>query len=121
MVRLAAALLLVLAAAAEAQTKPRAMVLSALSDCLRDAIVNGTVEADGDAITFACTAVTAKTLYESLGRNIASVVVRDRNGKFENRAFGNSACYHRIEDESGKTADEFRCDVILAIGDALRE
>jgi hypothetical protein len=54
-----------------------------------------------------------------LGKKIRAEVVYDRNGRFENRAFGNSACCHRIEDESGKTADEFRCDLIMAIGDML--
>jgi hypothetical protein len=79
------------------------------------------VESGGSVIIFSCTAAKAKTLYNFLGRRIRAEVVQDRNGKFENRQFGNSACYHRVEDQSGKTADEFRCDLIMPIGDLLSE
>ncbi len=54
-------------------------------------------------------------------RRVRRDVVQDRNGKFENRASGASACYHRIEDQAGNPADEFRCDLVIPIGEALGE
>jgi hypothetical protein len=91
--------------------------MAGVRDCLVEAASANAVEDDGSALVFSCSDAKAKTLYNFLGRKIPAEVVQDRNGKFENRPFGNSACYHRIEDERGKAADDFRCDLILTIGD----
>jgi hypothetical protein len=106
---------------AAAQVDARTLTLAGVSDCLSQALAKNAVEDEGGAISFSCTDAKARTLYNFLGKKIHTEVIQDRNGKFENRAFGNSACYHRIEDQSGNTADEFRCDLILAIGEALGE
>jgi hypothetical protein len=106
---------------AHAQINPPSMTLSAMSDCIREAIATNSVEDNGDVLVFSCSATKAKALYNFLGRKVRAGVVQDRNGKFENRPFGNSACYHRIEDQSGKAADDFRCDLIMPIGDVLRD
>jgi hypothetical protein len=104
-----------------AQINVQTLTLAGVNDCIMEAIATNSVEDDGPAIIFSCNAAKAKTLYNFLGRRIRAEVVQDRNGKFENRRFGNSACYHRIEDQSGKTADEFRCDLIMTIGDVLSD
>lgn len=104
-----------------AQISPQSMTLSGVSDCIKEAIGTSSVEDNGTTLIFSCSAAKAKALYNFLGRKIRAEVVQDRNGKFENRQFGNSACYHRVEDQSGKTVDEFRCDLIMVIGDALTE
>jgi hypothetical protein len=118
--RLAAVVYLVLiAASAEAQTNLQAITLAGLSDCIKDSIGAGAVELNGDALVFSCSAAKARTLYNFLGRKVRSEVVLDRNGKFENRAFGSNACYHQVEDQSGKATDDYRCDLIMPVGDAL--
>jgi hypothetical protein len=106
---------------ASAQINARTLTLAGVSDCVTEALANNAVDEDGVAIIFSCTAGKAKTLYNFLGKKIRAEIVQDRNGKFENRAFGHSACYHRIEDQSGNSTDEFRCDLIMAIGEALVE
>src|SRR6516165_651711 len=122
MCRLGAVILFVLiAASVDAQTDPQAMILSGLSDCIRDAIASSSVKANGDLLIFSCSDAKAKILYNFLGNKIPAEVVLDRNGKFDNRQFGSNACYHRVEDQSGKVADDFRCDLILSIGDKLSE
>ena len=105
----------------DAQTNPQAMTLAGVNDCIKDAIGGGSVEANDDVLIFSCTAAKARTLYNFLGRKIRAEVVLDRNGKFENRRFGNNACYHQVEDQTGKAADDFRCDLIMTIGDALSD
>ena len=104
-----------------AQINAKTLTLAGVSDCITEAVATNSVQDDGPVIIFSCNATKAKTLYNFLGRRIHSEVVQDFNGKFENRQFGNSACYHRIEDQSGKTADEFRCDLIMTIGDVLSD
>jgi hypothetical protein len=104
-----------------AQINARTLTLAGVSDCVAEALANNAVDEDGVAIIFSCTAAKARTLYNFLGKKIRAEIVQDRNGKFENRMFGHSACYHRIEDQSGNSADEFRCDLIMAIGEALAE
>jgi hypothetical protein len=104
-----------------AQINPQALTMAGLSDCLKEAIATGAVEDNGPVIIYSCSEAKAKTLYNFLGRKVRPQIVQDRNGKFENRHFGNNACYHRVEDPSGKAADDFRCDLILAIGDILSE
>lgn len=104
-----------------AQINAKTLTLAAVSDCITEAVATNSVQDDGPVVIFSCHATKAKTLYNFLGRRIRAEVVQDRNGKFENRQFGNSACYHRIEDQSGKTADEFRCDLIMTIGDVLSD
>jgi len=104
-----------------AQVNPRALTLAGMSDCIKEAIGAGSVEDNGTVLIFSCSAVKAKTLYNFLGRKVRAEIVQDRNGKFENRQFGNNACYHQIEDQSGKAADDFRCDLIMTIGDVLSE
>lgn len=97
------------------------MTIAAMSDCIRDAIGANSVEDSGPVIIFSCSTAKAKTLYGFLGRKVRAEVVQDRNGKFENRPFGNNACYHRIEEPGGKAADDFRCDLVLTIGDGLND
>jgi hypothetical protein len=108
-------------APAYAQVNPQALTLAGVSDCVQEAIATGSVEDSGSVIIYSCSEIKAKTLYNFLGRKVRAQIVQDRNGKFENRPFGNNACYHRVEDPSGKAADDFRCDLILAIGDILSE
>jgi hypothetical protein len=105
------------ALSADAQTGPQTMTLAGMVDCMKEATAAGSVEHDGNVIILSCAAAKAKTLYNFLGRKIRAEVVLDRNGKFENRQFGNSACYHQVEDPGGKAVDEFRCDLIMTIGD----
>jgi hypothetical protein len=120
MTRLATVICLVLAAvSARAQISPQSITLAAVSDCIREAIGAGTVEPNGAALIFSCTAAKAKALYGFLGRTVQAQVVQEPNGRFENRPFGNSACYHRVQDQTGKAADDFRCDLIIVVGDAL--
>jgi hypothetical protein len=104
-----------------AQINARTLTLAGVSDCIAEAIATNAVDEDGVVIIFSCNAAKARTLYNFLGQKVRAEVVQDRNGKFENRAFGNSACYHRIEDQAGNAADEFRCDLVIAIGEALGE
>ena len=104
-----------------AQINPQALTLAGVSDCIKEAITTGSIEDGGPIIIYSCSEAKAKTLYNFLGRKVRAEIVQDRNGKFENRQFGNNACYHRVEDPGGKAADEFRCDLILAIGDILSE
>jgi hypothetical protein len=104
-----------------AQIGASELTLAGMSDCIKDAIGTGSMENNGPIVIFSCNAAKAKTLYNFLGRKVQADVVQDRNGKFENRQFGNNACYHRIEDSSGKIADDFRCDLLLTIGDVLSD
>jgi hypothetical protein len=104
-----------------AQINARTLTLAGVTDCIAEAIATNSVDEDGVAVIFSCNAAKARTLYNFLGQKIHAEVIQDRNGKFENRAFGNSACYHRIEDQAGNAADEFRCDLVIAIGEALGE
>ena len=104
-----------------AQINPQALTLAGVSDCLKEAIAAGAVEDSGTVIIYSCGEAKAKTLYNFLGKKVRAQIVQDRNGKFENRQFGNNACYHRIEDPTGQATDEFRCDLILAIGDLFSE
>jgi hypothetical protein len=110
---------LILTASAYAQINPQALTLAGVTDCVKEAIATSSVEDNGSVIIFSCSAAKAKTLYNFLGRKVRAEIIQDRNGKFENRQFGNNACYHRVEDPSGKAADDFRCDLVLAIGDIL--
>jgi hypothetical protein len=110
---------MLVATSSDAQITERTLTVAGLTDCITDAIAANSVTSDGSVISFSCTAAKAKTLYNFLGQKIRAEVVYDRNGKFENRPFGSNACYHRVEDEGGKAADEFRCDLIMAIGDIL--
>jgi hypothetical protein len=102
-----------------AQISEKELTLAGMSDCIKEAIDKGSVEGNGPIIVLFCNEAKAKTLYNFLGRKVRAEVVQDTNGKFESRPFGNNACYHRTEDPSGKTADEFRCDFLLTIGDIL--
>ncbi len=104
-----------------AEVNARTLTLAGVNDCVAEAIATGAVDEDGAVIVFSCNAAKARTLYNFLAKKIRADVVQDRNGKFENRAFGASACYHRIEDQAGNPADEFRCDLVIPIGDALGE
>ena len=114
-------LIALIAVSADAQISSRTLTLSAISDCIKDVIAANSVEDNGGVLVFPCTAARAKALYNFLGQKIRADIVQDRNGKFENRPFGNNACYHRIEDENGKSADEFRCDLLLTVGDELKD
>ena len=118
--RLAAAVGIVfISASAHAQISPQSITLSSVSDCIKEAIATSSVQDTGDALLFSCSEAKAKALYNFLGRKIKAEIVQDRNGKFENRPFGNSTCYHRVADQSGKAADDYRCDLVMVIGDAL--
>jgi hypothetical protein len=111
--------LVLLTGPSDAQISPRELTRAGLIDCMREAIGTSSVEDNGAFITLSCSAAKAKTLFNFLGRKVPIDVVQDKNGKFENRQFGNNACYHRIEDPGGLPADDFRCDLILAIGEVL--
>ena len=104
-----------------AQVSQQSLTLSGISDCVKAAIGSGSIEQKGNALFFSCSDGTAKVLFNFLGRKIQLEPVQDLNGRFENRQFGNSACYHRIEDQAGKPADDFRCDLIMLLGDSLAE
>ena len=120
MAQLIAALCFVLiSTSAIAQVSPQAITLSGMSDCLKEAIGTNSVEQNGNALSFSCSEARAKTLFNLLARKVRAEVVQDRNGKFENRQFGNSACYHRVEDAAGKPANDFRCDLVILTGDSL--
>jgi hypothetical protein len=106
---------------ARAQIGPQAVTSSGISDWMDEAIGNSAVEQDGNAIYFSCFDTKAKILFNRLSRKVRVEVIQDRNGKFENRLFGNNACYHRIEDTTGKRADDFCCDLILLIADLLAD
>jgi hypothetical protein len=122
MCRLAITICLVLITApCYAQIGAKELTLAGVSDCIKDAIGTGSVENNGPVVIFFCSAAKARILYNFLGAKVHADVVQDSNGKFENRQFGNNACYHRIEDPSGKAADDFRCDLLLTIGDALND
>ncbi len=108
-----------LPASAHGQIGAKELTMAGVSDCIRDAIGAGSVENHGPVVIFFCSAAKARVLYNFLGSKVHADLVQDSNGKFENRQFGNNACYHRIEDPSGKAADEFRCDLLLTVGDAL--
>jgi hypothetical protein len=108
-------------APSHAQISAKELTLAGVSDCVKEAIAANSMENNGPVIIFCCSAAKAKTLYNFLGRKVRAEVVQDSNGKFENRQFGNNACYHRIEDPGGKAADDFRCDLLLTIGDALSD
>ena len=110
-----------LPASAHAQINPQALTLAGVSDCIKEAIGTSSVEDSGAVIIYSCNAAKAKALYNFVGRKVRTEIVQDRNGKFENRPFGNNACYHRVEDPDGKHTDDFRCDLILGIGDILSE
>jgi len=103
------------------QIGAKELTLAGVSDCIKEAIGTGAVESNGPIVIFSCSAAKARILYNFLGAKIHADVVHDSNGKFDNRQFGNSACYHRTEDPSGKPADDFRCDLLLTIGDALSD
>jgi hypothetical protein len=109
------------AAPGNAQISARTLTLAGMNDCITEAIAANAIDDDGAVVVYSCTAATARTLYNFLGKKIRAEVVEDRNGKFENRAFGHSACYHRIEDAAGHAADEFRCDLVMAVGEALED
>jgi hypothetical protein len=116
---IAALCLLLISTSAIAELGPQAITLSGMSDCLKEAIGNNSVEQNGNTLFFSCSEAKAKILFNLLARKIRAEVVQDPNGKFENRQFGNSACYHRVEDAAGKPADDFRCDLVILTGDAL--
>ena len=106
---------------ARSEVGARDLTLAGLSDCVKEAMGAGSIEDAGGAVVLSCNAEKAKVLFNFLGKKVSAEVVQDKNGKFENRAFGNNACYRRIEDASGKSANDFRCDLILVIGDALKD
>ena len=114
-----ASCLMLVATCGYGQINVRTLTVAGLSDCVTEAVATNSVVDDGTVIIFSCTAAKAKTLYNFLGNKVQAEVVQDRNGKFENRAFGNSACYHRVEDQNRRVADEFRCDLIMPIGGIL--
>jgi hypothetical protein len=74
-------LFVLIAASVDAQTDPQAIILSALSDCIRDAIASSSVKANDDLLIFSCSNAKAKILYNFLGNKIPAEAVLDRNGK----------------------------------------
>jgi hypothetical protein len=104
-----------------AQIDAATLTLAGVTDCIAEAIASNAVDGDGSVVIFSCTAAKARTLYNFLGRKIRAELIQEHNGKFENRAFGSGACYHHIEDSDGNAADEFRCDLILSVGEAPGE
>jgi hypothetical protein len=114
-------LITLVAVPADAQISAKELTMAAMTDCIKEAVGTSSVEDGGGVVIFSCNAAKAKILFNFLGRKVPIDVVQDKNGKFENRPFGNNACYHRIEDAGGKAADEFRCDMIVTIGELLGE
>jgi len=112
---------LLVATASHAQIGAKELTFAGVNDCMKEALGTNSVENNGPVIILFCNTEKARTLYNFLGRTVRSEVVQDRNGKFENRQFGNNACYHRVEDSSGKAVDDFRCDLLLTIGDVLSD
>jgi hypothetical protein len=110
-----------LAESSHAEIGPKELTLAGMSDCLKEAIGRSSIDNNGSVIFYSCSAATAKTLYNFLGRKVRDQVVKDTNGKFDNRQFGNSACYHRVEDASGKATDDFTCDLVVPVGDVLSD
>jgi hypothetical protein len=113
--------LVLLSAPGQAEVGAKDLTLAGVGDCLREAVSANSLEDGGDAIILSCRAEKARILFNILARKTRAEAVQDKNGKFENRQFGNNACYHRIEDPDGKPANDFRCDLILVTGDALKE
>jgi len=103
-----------------AQINPKALTLAGMSDCIKDAIGTSSVEDSSSVVIFSCSATKAKTLYNFLGRKVRAEVVQDRNGKFENRQFGDRPVTTESKIRERQAADEFRCDLIMTIGDALQ-
>jgi len=112
---------LLVTAPGHAQISAKELTFASVNDCMKEAIGTNSVENNGPVIILFCNTEKARTLYNFLGRKVRSEVVQDRNGKFENRQFGNNACYHRVEDPNGKAVDDFRCDLLLTIGDVLSD
>lgn len=113
--------IVLLPASGHTQIGAKELTMAGMSDCIKEAIGTGSVETNGPVVIFFCSAAKARILYNFLGSKVHADVVQDSNGKFENRQFGNNACYHRIEDPGGKAADDFRCDLLLTIGEALSD
>ena len=80
-------------ASIQAQINPQALTLAGVNDCIKEAIGTSSVEDSGSVIIYSCSAVKAKALYNFVGRKA----------------------------HNGKPADDFRCDLILGIGDVLSE
>lgn len=113
--------LMLLSASAHAEVGGNELILAGVGDCLKEAIGSGSVEDVGDAILLSCREAKARILFGFLATKVRAEVVQDKNGKFENRQFGNNACYHRIADTNGKASDDYRCDLILVTGGAVKE
>lgn len=111
--------LVLISAPCRSEIGEKELVLAGVNDCIKEAIGTSSVERNGPVIVYYCGSDKAKTLYNFLGKAVRAEIVHDSNGKFENRPFGNNACYHRLEDPSGKAADDFRCDLFLTLGDVL--
>ena len=112
--------LILLSVPCVAEEGAKDLTLAGIGDCLNEAINANSVEDGGDALILSCRAEKAKILFNILARKVRAEAVQDKNGKFENRQFGNNACYHRIEDPDGRTSNDFRCDLVLVTGDALK-
>ncbi|HLJ78361.1 MAG TPA: hypothetical protein VKT75_13145 [Acidobacteriaceae bacterium] len=104
-----------------AQISQKEITFVGMIDCIKEATTTNSIEDNGEVLILSCNTGKAKVLFNFLGRKVRSEVVQDKNGKFENRPFGNNACYHRIEDAAGKTTDDFRCDLVLVVGDILTD
>ncbi|WP_315705408.1 MULTISPECIES: hypothetical protein [unclassified Bradyrhizobium] len=111
---------LALPSASAAEVGRKELIFAGVNDCLKESVSAGGLEDGGDAIILACKGDKARVLFNMLGGKIQSEVVQDKNGKFENRPFGNNACYRRVEDAGGKTSDEFRCDLVVVTGDVFK-
>jgi len=113
--------LTLLSAPGQAEVGAKDLTLAGIGDCLKEAISANALDDGGDAVILSCRAEKAKILFNILAAKVRAETVQDKNGKFENRQFGNNACYHRIEDPDGKTSNDFRCDLVLVTGDALKD
>ena len=108
--------LVLISAASHSEIGEKELVIAGVNDCMKEAIGTDSVESNVPVIVYFCGSDKAKTLSNFLGKTRAEIV-KDSNGKFENNPF--NACYHRLEDPSGKAADDFRCDLFLTLGDVL--
>lgn len=113
-----AAAISLLAGKATAITISTPLIDSAAS-CITQSVEANRISKNGEYVQFACVGSSAKKMFDQLSRSVASQIVDDQNGTFDNRPFGQSACYHGIKGANGNSDSWFRCDLNLEIGAPL--
>ena len=84
--------LVLISAASHSEIGEKELVIAGVNDCMKEAIGTDSVESNGPVIVYFCGSDKAKTLYNFLGKAVRAEIVKDSNGKFENRPFRNNAC-----------------------------